>query len=180
MTSLRHTGFGITKQAASRFRNQVPGPVPSSGRNSATCVPSPPARYPATTREHGRAPEPPKPSFRPSRRPGPSPGGSGAPTGPPGARPQARKAPKSPDRPPAGLPAGPFMAVKKEPLRSGGRIGRRCMPGGWGGAGEAGGGLGGAQFNSCPGNRTSNPGTDPRPIGRSDLGYECSSGDLLL
>ena len=40
-----------------------------------------------------------------------------------------------------------FMAVKKEPLRSGGRIGRRCMPGGWGGAGEAGGGLGGAQFS---------------------------------
>ena len=59
-----------------------------------------------------------------------------------------------------------FMAVKKEPLRSGGRIGRRCMPGGWGGAGEAGGGLGGAQFSSCPGNGTSNPGTDlpaPRP-----------------
>ena len=55
-----------------------------------------------------------------------------------------------------------FMAVKKEPLRSGGRIGRRCMPGGWGGAGEAGGGLGGAQFSSCPGNGTSNPGTDPR------------------
>lgn len=53
-----------------------------------------------------------------------------------------------------------FMAVKKEPLRSGGRIGRRCMPGGWGGAGEAGGGLGGAQFSSCPGNGTSNPGTD--------------------
>ena len=40
-----------------------------------------------------------------------------------------------------------FMAVKKEPLRSGGRIGRRCMPGGWGGAGEARGGLGGAQFS---------------------------------
>ena len=55
-----------------------------------------------------------------------------------------------------------FMAVKKEPLRSGGRIGRRCMPGGWGGAGEAGGGLGGAQFSSCPGNGTSNPGTDPK------------------
>ena len=34
------------------------------------------------------------------------------------------------------------------------------MPGGWGGAGEAGGGLGGAQFSSCPGNGTSNPGTD--------------------
>ena len=40
-----------------------------------------------------------------------------------------------------------FMAVKKEPLRSGGRIGCRCIPGGWGGAGEAGGGLGGAQFS---------------------------------